>query len=347
MAIAVVDRAASCREAVLVAGERWSSGQYELVRAVVALDDSGEWAADGSATCAHWVASALDVEVCTAREWLRVGRCLRELPVVSEAFAAKRLSYSKVRTLTRVAAPASEAELCELAVRVPAGRLGQALAAWSARNEPEDVIKARQHRDRSLSWRTEPDGMIVGGFRLEPAAAAPLLAAIDAWVRANRRHASADASVGPPSGRERESWPSIAQQRADALVALVGGGGAVVSTEVVVHVRGDGCTLDDGTPLGDQAVAHMLDGAFVRALVCDADRRPVNASGRQRYATTRQRRVVNARDGGCVDCGSTILLECDHDPPYELTGRTVVEELVARCAVCHHARHAREGGADE
>lgn len=314
MMIAEAVVSVSCREAVLAAGAQWASGQYALVRAVVALDDSGEWAADGAPTCAHWVAGALDIEVCTAREWLRIGRCLRELAGVTEAFAVGRLSYSKVRALTRVATPASEAELCELAERVPAGRLGQVLAAWSARNEPAEVIEARQHRDRSLVWRTEADGMVVGSFRLEPAVAAPLLAAVDAQVRTNRggeRHASAGASVSgecaAASGTsasadasvrpDRSAWPSVAQQRADALAALAAGGGAVVETEVLVHVRGDGCTLDDGTPLGDHAVTQMLNGAFVRLLVCDAARRPIDASGRHRYATTRQRRVVHARDG--------------------------------------------------
>lgn len=276
------------------------------------------------------------MEVCTAREWLRIGRALRDLPVVTEAFGSGRLSYSKVRALTRVATPSSEVELCELAERVPAGRLGQALAAWSARHEPTEVIEARQHRDRSLTWRTEADGMVVGSFRLPPAAAAPLVAAIDTMIRTN--HASADASGDV-------AWPSVAQQRVDALAALAVGGGAVVETEVLVHVRGDGCTLDDGTPLSEHAVGRMLDKAFVRALICDADRRPLNASGRQRDATARQRRVVHARDRRCVDCGSTNLLECDHDPPYEQTGRTVVSELTTRCAVCHHARHAREGSA--
>ena len=61
----------SLRAAVLAAGQRWASGQRELVRLVRELDASGEWAADGEPSCAHWVAAALDIELCTAREWLR------------------------------------------------------------------------------------------------------------------------------------------------------------------------------------------------------------------------------------------------------------------------------------
>jgi len=55
---------------------------------------------------------------------------------------------------------------------------------------------------------------------------------VDTKVAKFRPDASADAS-----GR----WPSTAPQRADALVELVTAGGATIETELVLHVRGDGC----------------------------------------------------------------------------------------------------------
>ena len=110
-------------------------------------------------------------------------------------------------------------------------------------------------------------------------------------------------------------------------------------TELVVHVRGDGCSLDDGTPLTDSVVASMIPGAHLRALIHDADGQALNASGRRR-PTVRQKRVVKERHRRCVDCGSHDLLEYDHNPPFELTGRTHVDELELRCAPCHRARHA-------
>ena len=82
------ERGRSLRAAVVAAGARWAAGQRQLVRLVVELDGSGEWRLDGSATCAHWVASALDVEVCTVREWLRIGRALEGLGVIDAAFDA-------------------------------------------------------------------------------------------------------------------------------------------------------------------------------------------------------------------------------------------------------------------
>ena len=140
-------------------------------------------------------------------------------------------------------------------------------------------------------------------------------------------------------------WPSVAQQRADALVEILRGGGVGVSTEVVLHVRADGCTLDDGTPVAESVVERLAPDSFLRVLVHDAASRPVNASGKRRHPSARQRRLVRERDRVCVDCGVSELLEYDHQPDYEITHRTVVEELCLRCRDCHRARHERMRGA--
>jgi hypothetical protein len=322
-------RGSSLRDELVEAGARWSSGLRQIVHLAAELDASGEWAGDGAPTCAHWIAAALDIEVSTAREWLRIGRALTDLDVIDAAFEQGRLSYSKVRTLTRVATPEDQLELCGLAVRVPAGRLRCAVASWRARRESAAETEARHLQARRFTWDVDDDGMDVGTFRLPPGDAAIITSAVDAHVRRNRPDASADAL----------RWPSIAQQRADALVEVMRSGGGQTLTEVVVHVRGDGCTLDDGTPIPDTVVERLARQAFLRALIHDAERRPINASSRRRHPTVRQRRVVYERDRCCVDCGSTDLLECDHDPPYEQTKRTVIDQLRLRCANCHHRRH--------
>ena len=113
-------------------GRCWSSSITQLIALSVELDDSGEWALDGSPTCAHWIGAMLDIEIGTAREWLRIGRALAELPTTSLAFANGDLSFTKVRSLTRVATAANEAELLEIAERKPTlkalGLFEQALA---------------------------------------------------------------------------------------------------------------------------------------------------------------------------------------------------------------------------
>lgn len=350
-------RARPCRRNELVEiGRRWRVSQLRLVRLATELDDSGEWALDGSPTCAHWIASALDVEVCTARGWLRVGRALRGLPLTSTAVDEGRLSFTKVRSLTRLATPDNEAELVELAEQTAAGRLGMALAAWSAQFDDPHERNRRQHRERSLSWRTEPDGMVSVTGRLTPLQAGVFTSVVDATVmRRDGRDGTGwnttvgenDAtgsrgSHGARSAPRSWAWSSLAQQRADALIDVLDSGGVSVDAEVILHVRGDGCTLDDGTPIEGSIVERIAGGAFLRVLIHEADRMPINASGRHRHPTQRQRRVVKERDGCCVDCGGTDFLECDHQPDFDITERTLIDELRLRCARCHRLRHERQ-----
>ncbi len=137
--------------------------------------------------------------------------------------------------------------------------------------------------------------------------------------------------------------PTLAQQRADAFVLLFLGRNIELVTEIVIHIRGDGTTFDDGTPITDNAVCRQLDHAFIRAMIHDSRRRPIDASNRRRHPTTRQKRVVlETHNHECVDCQATDLLELDHNPPYQQTRHTITTELEPRCAPCHRARHRHQ-----
>ena len=327
---------------LLEAGLAWSSSQHRLVRLAALFAASPDWVLEGCSSASQWIAERLDIEPCTAREWIRIGTALAGLDVIDTAFAERLLSYSKVRTLTRVATTDTQAELCQLAQTVSAADLGRALADWSNTNEDDETIDRRHQRDRKLNYRLEPDGMITGHFRLPPADAASLTASIDAIVMRTAAEPANRNSEGNHASADASTHPSLAQQRADALMRLAATGGGEVNTEVIVHVRGNGCTLDDGTPLTDHAVGAMLPNAFVRLLIHDADRKPINASKKQRFPTDRQKRVVKTRDRCCIDCGRHDLLEYDHVPSFSKSHNTVVEELELRCAICHHARHQRD-----
>ena len=59
----------------------------------------------------------------TAREQVRVARALAALPASRAEFAAGRLSYAKVRALTRIATPDTEPDWLEMATPMTAGQL--------------------------------------------------------------------------------------------------------------------------------------------------------------------------------------------------------------------------------
>ncbi len=66
------------------------------------------WADEGARTPAAWLSWAVGMSPSAARDHVRVALRLRELPKVREEFAAGRISYSKVRAITRVAVPEIE-----------------------------------------------------------------------------------------------------------------------------------------------------------------------------------------------------------------------------------------------
>lgn len=306
----------------------WSTSQRTVIGLAADFADSGEWMAAGAASAAHWIAAVADIEVCTAREWIRVGRRLRTLPRIADLFDSDDLSYSKVRVLSRLATPDNEEQLVAIALDVPAGALARAVAAWLHRTSNARELELLQHDQRSVTWRNEPDGMVTFTARLPPLVAGVLIARLSTHVMSSR-----------PTATRVENWPTLPQQHADALAQLVREGGGALTTEIVVHVRVDGAALDDGTPVPISAVERIAPDSFIRALIHDADNRPINASTKRRHPSVRQRRVVKERDRACVDCGATTLLEYDHVPEFAQTGHTVVDELQLRCAPCHQRRH--------
>lgn len=322
-------------------GRRLHRLRHELITTLTTYDLTGHWALSGAPTCAHWIAHELGICTGTAREWLRVGHALGDLDQISAAFDDQRLSYAKVRELTRVAIdhPDHQTELIGIAERATANDLGRELAAWSAQFEEPATRDRRHHRQRSLTCRTEPDGQRVLTLRLPPLQMGMIEAAIDTDIMTTKRGHNVPAGTSPPpSAADR---PTLAQQRADAIVALITNGGATITTEIIIHVRADGCTLDDGTPITATTTERIAPTAFIRTMIHDAESNPINVSGRHRYSTDRQKRVVKERDRVCTDCGSTAFLHHHHEPPYEQTKHTVVAELELKCGSCHRRFHGQ------
>ena len=76
---------------------------------------------------------------------MRVARRLESLPVVRAAFAEGRLSYSKVRALTRVEDVTGEEELVMLAEHASAAQLERLLRAYRG------VVAAERAEARALA----------------------------------------------------------------------------------------------------------------------------------------------------------------------------------------------------
>jgi hypothetical protein len=133
------------------------------------------WASWEMNSCAQWLSWKCQLSAGTAREHVRVARALGGLPVIRSQFAAARLSYAKVRALTRIATPATEAGLAELAGPMTANQLERFARAHRQVTAADDT-NARVRR--RLAWRFEEDGSLSGAFRLPPLQGAVLLKAL-------------------------------------------------------------------------------------------------------------------------------------------------------------------------
>jgi Domain of unknown function (DUF222) len=135
------------------------------------------WASWEMNSCAQWLSWKCQMSSGTAREHVRVARALRDLPVIRGEFGAGRLSYAKVRALTRIATPGTEAGLAELAGPMTGNQLERFARAHRQVSSADDAAARVRRR---LAWRFEDDGSLAGTFRLPPLAGAVLLKALRA-----------------------------------------------------------------------------------------------------------------------------------------------------------------------
>jgi hypothetical protein len=153
--------AATCQFLLLIAG----------------FDARQGWAAWEMPSCAAWLSWKCQMASGTAREHVRVARALGGFPLIRGEFAAGRLSYAKVRALTRIATPDTETDLVEMATPMTANQLERFARAHRrvTRAEDEDVRSRR-----TLSWRIEEDKAFAFSGYLPPEAGAVVLQAIRA-----------------------------------------------------------------------------------------------------------------------------------------------------------------------
>jgi len=211
------------------------------------------WADWEMSSCAAWLSWKCQMSSGTAREHVRVARALRDLPVIRAEFGAGRLSYAKVRALTRIATPATEAGLAEMAGPMTANQLERFARAHRQVSSADDADARVRRR---LAWRVEDDGSLSGTFRLPPLQGAVLLTALRAAASDLEHPHPSNAEHGPATPEpsvSAETWatgqpqPPTSTSLADALLVIAEAflAGKVAAADdpevyqVIVHVGTD------------------------------------------------------------------------------------------------------------
>jgi hypothetical protein len=251
----------------------------EFLRAVAECDRHQDWAEEGFASCADWLAWRIGVTRNVAGEKIRAARALESLPLISDSMERGEISFSKVRALTRAATPENEAELLEYAKACSAASLERLVRGWKTLGRVDEARAERlRHRMRSFSIFPSDEGMYVVKGVVTPEVGALLQRAIEA---------AGDALFATAAAGDGEQ-PEPAQLRADALAlvaerALAAGFGrgesgteAPISGtraeryQVVLHV--EPASLAE---LGEPGMSELEDGSRLsaesaRRVACDA-----------------------------------------------------------------------------
>ena len=159
------------------------------------------WAQHGIASCAHWLSWQCGIGPVAAREKVRVARALTSLPKIAEAFSEGRLSYSKVRALTRVATAETEDTLLSIALNGTAAHVERTVRGFrrAVRDLERDEAEA-MHERRYLDCRRESDGSVRLEARLAPEVGEMLLKALEA-AHAQLKERGGDAESGDVSAK--------------------------------------------------------------------------------------------------------------------------------------------------
>jgi hypothetical protein len=318
------------------------------------FDARGGWS-DGFISCAAWLSWRVGLDPGAARERVRVARALGNLPRLAQALAHGKLSYAKVRALTRAATPETEERLLAVGLAGTACHVERIVRGWRRVDRIAEARETEQrHERRTLRVYQDEDGMVIVRGRLAPEAGAVLMKALEAAREALYRNTRPQ--TFNPVDVSAET-PLFEHQQADALALVaetalhhgIDPGAPGERYQVVVHV--DAPVLADADAPGQSVLEG---GARVSAetsqrLACDASRvvmqhdrngRVVEVGARTRTIPPAIRRALHHRDRGCRFPGCGIRFgQGHHIRLWAQGGPTTLSNLAMLCRRHHRCVH--------
>lgn len=347
-----------------------NAATYRFLVLVAQFDRDEAFARHGLAGTAQWLNWQCGIGAVAAREKVRVARALEQLPEIAEAFARGEISYSKVRAMTRVATPANESVLVNVARHGTASHVEKLVRKyrWTQRRDAGELAQ-QQHAQREVTYFFDANGELVLHARLPPELGAIVRKALDEAVEALRELPAPNSDVSAETSMHTEK-PTAAARRADALAHIAtsflavrgdetGAGSSADRYQVVVHVdeavlayaaaaagahEPHRCELHDGPAVALDTARRIACDATIVALVQSASGEPLDSGRKSRSIPPALSRALKARDGGCrfPGCDRTRFTEGHHVRHWADGGETKLGNLVTLCGFHHRLVH--EGG---
>ena len=328
-----------------------TAATYDLLVKIREFDAAELWAGPGLCSCAHWLNWQCGIGMNAAREKVRVARALAVLPKISEAFRLGKVSYSKVRAMTRVATPDNEDYLLMIAEHGTAHHVETLVRGYRRAkrlNDPE--LANAQHDSRSFEYHWDDDGSLVFKGRLPAEVGAMLMQALSKAV--NRADDDTDVTA--------ETREPVSARRADAIEEMaesyLANGPATSSSaeryQVMLHVTAEtsassqmGCgEIEAGPGVTAETSKRICCDTSVSRIVADKDGEPLSIGRKSRVIPPAMRRALKARDRQCrfPGCTHRHFIDGHHIHHWSEGGETSLDNLVLLCR--HHHRLVHEGG---
>jgi hypothetical protein len=340
------------------------AGTYQLLELICEFDENGGWHGTGIQSCAHWLNWKCGMSMGPAREKVRIARALPALPKISSAFREGKVSYSKVRAMTRVATDKNEEALLQVALGGTASHVETQVRLYRKTKRIEALQQENlRHAHRELSYYIDDDGSWIfkGRFTAEQGVLIKkaLEAAADQLFEEQQNvpeDVSAETSNRQPI--DQLTPQPVAQLRADALERIVSG---FLASEKANHTGGDRYMVNIHTDIetlkkdGSGAESEIEDNGHVsaetsRRMACDCSivhlqenkyGEPLNIGRKTRSIPPAIRRALKRRDGGCrfPGCGCHRYVDAHHIRHWADGGETSMDNLVLLCQSHHRLVH--------
>lgn len=285
------------------------------------------WEAWECVSPAQWLSWKCGLGSVAAHEHLRVALALETLPAITAAMGEGKLSWTKVREVTRVATPESEEKWLTIALDGTAAHVEKVVRAFR-RITPAQV--EHQHADRRMWSTVADDGSVILSVKL-PAEVG------DGIMEAVRKATTPERGV------------PYAASLADTFVRLVTSD-ATVTPEVSIHVDAPAllgeegvCATASGVPIAPEIARLALCEGTVQLFMHDGEE--VKAvSERRRFASPAQRRAAQANAKACDvnGCDNRGRLHAHHIVHDAHGGKTKGKNLAYPCTSHHRLIHLHD-----
>jgi hypothetical protein len=340
------------------------AGEYQFLHLIGIFDEESGWEGPGIGSCATWLNWKCGLSIGVAREKVRIAKALPGLPQISEAFSQGKVSFSKVRAMTRVATRENEEALLNVALHGTAKHVETQVRLYR-RVKRIEALQEENHRHakRELSWYVEDSGFWVFKGRFTPEQGALIAKALDNALDDDLEEQQAVPEVVEKHLDRHQPWDQgvsnpIDQRRADAMERVAE---AYLASKESNRSGGDRYLLNIHTDMdtlekdGTGAESELEERSHVpaetsRRLACDCSvvhwrdneqGEPLSIGRKTRSIPPAIRRALKRRDGGCrfPGCSCSRFVDAHHIHHWADGGETSMDNLVLLCRAHHRLVH--------